>query len=346
MHALLLEWYDQHRRTLPWRALPGKVPTPYHVLLSEFMLQQTTVTTVIPYFQAFIEKWPTLWAFAQATQDDVYHAWQGLGYYSRAKNLLRCAQAIVMNFGGEIPKSEAVLQTLPGIGPYTAAAIAAIAFDAPVIPVDGNIIRVFSRFFKDETPLPLLKKKIEYYAEQMRPLNRSGDFAQALMDLGSSVCAPRGGRCDICPLSSICASAFQPEAAILPLREPKKERPTRHGILFWVENEEGAVLVERRSATGLLANLDGFPGTTWIEEPHCPHAAVRAFYGDNVTYDVLEKTARHIFTHFSLELTIVKVQGKTHLKKHERWVLLSQLFACAFPTVMKKAQKIAMETGD
>ena len=228
----MLAWYDRHRRTLPWRAPAGERTDPYRVWLSEIMLQQTTVATVGDYFRRFVERWPTVEALAAAPLDDVLSAWAGLGYYARARNLHACAQAVAERHGGRFPEDEAGLLALPGIGPYTAAAIRAIAFDQPASAVDGNVERVIARLFAIETPLPDAKPEIHARAAELVPQQRAGDYAQAMMDLGATVCTPRNPRCVICPLMDGCRARQLGIAEELPRRAPKADKPTRRGLAF------------------------------------------------------------------------------------------------------------------
>src|SRR4051812_45296168 len=238
--SLLLAWYDRHRRDLPWRAAPGQRSDPYRVWLSEIMLQQTTVATVGPYFDRFVARFPDIHTLAAASLDEVLHAWQGLGYYARARNLHACARKLVAAYGGRFPDDPAVLRRLPGIGDYTAAAIAAIAFDRPVAAVDGNVERVVARLFAERTKLPRARKRLRELAALLVPEKRAGDFAQAIMELGSVLCTPRNPRCVLCPWRSDCAAAALGIAEDLPAQAEKPERPTRYGVAFWLTREDGA----------------------------------------------------------------------------------------------------------
>lgn len=332
----LLPWYDAHQRTLPWRAVPGYPPLPYHVWLSEIMLQQTTVATVKEYFCRFVTLWPTIEALAEATLDEVFHAWQGLGYYSRARNLHLCAQMIIQNFKGVFPQEESILLTLPGIGPYTAAAIAAIAYDQPVVPVDGNVVRVFSRLFSLEAHLPSLKKDVQDIAKEMLPSHRSGDFAQGLMDLGATVCRPRKPMCGGCPLQEVCQGYHQGIAGQLPRPAVKKTKPTRYGVAFWLENGEEKILLEKRPHKGLLAGLMGLPTTPWRETPwDIAGGEIREQAPKEITsWEPLPALIRHTFTHFHLELQVIK--GQVPHTQVGLWSSLDSLKDYAFPTVMKK----------
>ncbi|HVO17494.1 MAG TPA: A/G-specific adenine glycosylase, partial [Alphaproteobacteria bacterium] len=249
--AALLAWYDRHRRRLPWRAGPGERPDPYRVWLSEIMLQQTTVATVGPYFTAFLERWPDVARLAAAPLDDVLHAWQGLGYYARARNLHRCAAVVARDHGGRFPDTEDALRALPGVGAYTAAAIAAIAFDRPAVVVDGNVERVVARLHAVDAPLPAAKPELRRLAAALTPDARPGDFAQAMMDLGATLCTPRAPRCVLCPLMAGCAARTRGIAEELPRRTAKPEKPTRRGVAFFAVDADGAVLLRRRDESGL-----------------------------------------------------------------------------------------------
>lgn len=331
----LLSWYDINQRTLPWRAISGHNPNPYHVWLSEIMLQQTTVATVKDYFSRFVARWPAIKDLAEATLDEVFHNWQGLGYYSRARNLHNCARMLMRDFKGILPYDEITLQSLPGIGPYTAAAIAAIAYDQPVVPVDGNVVRVLSRFFAFETPLPALKSEVQTFVKKMVPSQRSGDFAQSLMDLGATVCRPRNPLCVACPLQEFCKGYRQGIAAQLPYPALKGIKPRRYGIVFWVENNEGDILLEKRPDKGLLAGLVGLPTTLWQDTPWLEPDLLKTKTPASVeSWEYLPEIVRHTFTHFHLELTIAK--GRANATQNGFWSSLENLKSHALPTVMKK----------
>lgn len=338
----LLPWYDSNQRILPWRAVPGHSPNPYHVWLSEIMLQQTTVATVKDYFFRFVTRWPALENLANATLDEVFHNWQGLGYYSRARNLHKCAQTLVQDYKGLLPREEQILLKLPGIGPYTAAAIAAIAYDQPIVPVDGNVVRVFSRLFALETPLPALKNEVQTLAKEMAPSHRSGDFAQSLMDLGATVCRPRNPLCEICPLQEVCKGYHKGSAAQLPRPTEKGIKPRRYGIAFWVENNAGEILLEKRPDKGLLAGLIGLPTTIWQDAPwDLESDALRTGGPEGVkAWNYLPGVVHHTFTHFHLELKIAR--GRTNASQKGFWSPLENLKSHAFPTVMKKVIQAAM----
>jgi A/G-specific adenine glycosylase len=360
--ASLLAWYDRHRRVLPWRALAGRRADPYHVWLSEIMLQQTTVKTVGPYFRDFIARWPTVGELAAADLDAVLHAWQGLGYYARARNLHRCAQAVSRDHGGRFPDTEAGLRALPGIGPYTAAAVAAIAFDRPATVVDGNVERVIARLFALETPLPAAKPALRKLAATLAPDRRSGDFAQAMMDLGATLCTPRRPRCAVCPWMETCRARRQGIAETLPRKAARQAKPTRRGAVFWLVRNGRDVLLQKRPAKGLLGGLMALPTTTWQEGPLALAAARRAA-PLRLRWRALPGIVRHSFTHFDLELTVLAADvdeagagkgsvGETigepqgvNEGQGPRWCSLDRLSDYALPTVMKKVVAHALANG-
>jgi A/G-specific adenine glycosylase len=261
--ADLLAWYDKAARVLPWRSPPGARADPYHVWLSEVMLQQTTVKAVIPYYAKFLRRWPTVAALASADIDEVMAAWAGLGYYSRARNLHACARAVAAAHEGRFPRDEAALLALPGVGAYTAAAIAAIAFDVRATAVDGNIERVVARLFAVEEPLPASKPAIKALAARLTPAARTGDFTQAMMDLGATVCSPRAPSCLICPLRTHCLAHARGIARTLPVKAKKGEKPRRFGAVFIAVRRDGAVLLRRRPPKGLLGGMLEVPSTAW-----------------------------------------------------------------------------------
>jgi|GEM_PF-275235 len=261
----LLAWYDVHRRRLPWRAEPGEAVDPYRVWLSEVMLQQTTVVAVVPYYRMFLARWPTVTALAAAPLEEVLAAWAGLGYYARARNLHRCARLIVDDRGGRFPDTEAALRELPGIGAYTAAAVAAIAFEQPAAAVDGNVERVMARLFAVTDPLPGAKPRLAALARTLVPERRCGDFVQAMIELGATVCTPTRPACLGCPWHPRCAGVRLGLAAGLPRRSERRQRPHRQGVVFWLTDPAGRVLVRRRPPRGLLGGMLEFPGTEWIE---------------------------------------------------------------------------------
>lgn len=324
-HALL-DWYDQNARALPWRAKPGQLPNPYYVLLSEVMLQQTTVATVKGYFQRFIEKWPRLEDLAKASLDDLLVLWQGLGYYSRARNLYKTIQQL--NQQGIFPQTVEGLKQLSGIGDYTAAAIAAIAFDQPVVPVDGNVIRVLARVFALSDSLPLLKKKVTEQANLIRPTIRAGDFAQALMDLGAMICRPNQPICKDCPVKNFCQAYVEGLQNQLPVKKQKPPKPTRYGAIFLITNDKGEILLRKRPEKGLLAGMVELPGTDWTETN-----VELPMFAKN--WPKRDKMIKHTFTHFHLELTVY-LNNSNFSKLKGFWVNLKNLNQYAIPTVIKK----------
>ncbi|MCB2110527.1 MAG: A/G-specific adenine glycosylase [Defluviimonas sp.] len=304
MGAALLRWYDVHARRLPWRVGPGDIargvrPDPYRVWLSEIMLQQTSVAAVAGYFQRFLARWPEVAALAAAADSEVMAEWAGLGYYARARNLLKCARQIAALPGGRFPTTVAELQALPGIGPYTAAAIAAIAFDAPATVVDGNVERVIARLFAVTEPIPASKPRLLALAGRLTPPARPGDHAQAMMDLGATVCTPRAPSCGRCPLRPACRAHSQGIAADLPNRAAKPVKPRRQAIAYVGRRQDGAYLLERRPEKGLLGGTLGWPGSAWREGPAVPDPPSAANWrqaGDEV---------RHTFTHFHLSVVVM-----------------------------------------
>jgi A/G-specific adenine glycosylase len=338
--AALLAWYDRHRRVLPWRALPGERADPYRVWLSEIMLQQTTVVTVGPYFRRFVELWPTVSDLAAAELDAVLVEWAGLGYYARARNLHKCAVVVARDHGGRFPETEDSLRGLPGIGAYTAAAIAAIAFDRPATPVDGNFERVMARLHAVETPMPEAKPSLRDLAAALTPAIRPGDYAQAVMDLGATVCTPRRPRCLTCPWSEPCAARRLGIAEDLPRKAPKKAKPTRRGVAFWITDASGAVALRRRPEKGLLGGMTEIPSSTWTEEAVTLDVALREAPAA-ATWRELPGLVRHTFTHFHLELTVC-VARVDAAPEGCSLVPTEALGDHALPTVMRKVAKQAM----
>ena len=335
----LLEWYDRHRRDLPWRAGPGASPDPYRVWLSEIMLQQTTVATVGPYFRAFLERWPTVEALAKADLDEVLHAWQGLGYYARARNLHACARVVAETLGGRFPDDETGLRALPGVGEYTAAAIAAIAFGRPSVPVDGNIARVMSRLNALQEPLPGVRQTAGERARTLMPAHRPGDFAQAMMDLGATVCTPRSPACAICPWMDACRARREERPETYPVAAAKRERPLRHGVIFWAERSDRAVLVRRRPEKGLLGGMTEFPSTDWGTHPPDARQAV-GVAPCPADWLPLPGLVAHGFTHFRLELAVWWGQtGHGTAPAGHRWCAAGALDSLALPTLMRKVAR-------
>jgi A/G-specific adenine glycosylase len=346
--ARLLDWYDRERRDLPWRYGPGDTADPYRVWLSEIMLQQTTVKAVIPYFQAFVRRWPTVTRLAKAPLDDVLAAWAGLGYYSRARNLHACAKAVVDKHAGKFPATETELQELPGIGPYTAAAIAAIAFGQKTTPVDGNIERVVARLFAVEEPLPDAKPRLRALAATLTPDARAGDHAQALMDLGARICTPKRPSCLMCPLASGCEARALGIEALLPARREKAERPVRFGTAFVALREDGHVLLRRRPDAGLLGGMMEVPSTDWGDKLMAAKTALRAAPLRAEWWPVTGLVS-HTFTHFRLEMTVYRavVLADTPLDLWAdpdrcSWVPRRALDRAALPSVMRKVLAHAM----
>ena len=332
----LVAWYDRYRRDLPWRARPGTAPDPYKVWLSEIMLQQTTVAAATEYYRKFIARWTTLRELAAAPLDDVLKAWAGLGYYARARNLHACAKAVVARHGGVFPASEEVLRTLPGIGDYTAGAIAAIAFGRRAAAIDGNAERVIARFFAIETPLPAARPAIRARGLAMVPDDRSGDFAQALMDLGATVCTARRPNCLVCPWRDRCEGLKRGIADRLPVKAQKAAVPVRKGIAFWIEHD-GKVLLRRRPDKGLLGGMMEVPSTAWSADlPRDPERWAPMVARWNKRAAPIE----HTFTHFHLELAVWKAAAIIDLTpRHQgdyRWVALADLDGEALPSVMRK----------
>ena len=339
--ADLLAWYDRHRRKLPWRAPSGQRADPYRVWLSEIMLQQTTVKAVAPYYARFLMRWPDLAALAAAPLDDVLKAWAGLGYYARARNLHACARAVVERHNGIFPTSETGLRELPGIGAYTAAAIAAIAFDAPAAPVDGNIERVIARLYAIETPLPAAKPEISRFAKALVPPRRSGDFAQAVMDLGATLCTPKRPACALCPWNESCAAYARGDAETFPRRVPKREGVLRRGAAFVARRADDFILVRTRPAKGLLGGMTEVPTTPWSQDFVAAQAlndAPRLAAKTVVKWRRLPGIVRHVFTHFPLELVVyaADVRARTVAPKGTRWVAVAKLGEEALPSLMRK----------
>jgi A/G-specific adenine glycosylase len=334
--ADLLAWYDRHRRRLPWRALPGAMPDPYQVWLSEIMLQQTTVKSVGPYFARFIARWPDLRALAAAPLDDVLRLWAGLGYYARARNLHACAKAVVERYGGRFPQTEAELATLPGIGRYTAAAIAAIAFDARAAAVDGNAERVIARLFAIEQEMPTAKTRVRRLAKALVPPRRAGDFAQALMDLGATICTVKRPACALCPWVETCAARRRGDPETFPRKAPKREGAVRYGISFVASRADGCVLVRNRPLHGLLGGMAEVPSTAWTHDLDERRALREAPL--KARWRRLSGAVEHGFTHFRLQqvVYVARVTTRTRAPVGMRWVARADLPHEAWPKVMRK----------
>ena len=343
----LLAWYDRHARRLPWRVGPkqravGVLPDPYRVWLSEVMLQQTTVATVKSYFDAFTAAWPTVADLAAAPRDDVLKAWAGLGYYARARNLHACAKAVVAEHGGNFPKTSEGLRTLPGIGEYTAAAIAAIAYDEPAAVVDGNVERVLARLFAIETPLPEGKKAIRALQARLTPTARAGDYAQAMMDLGAGICTPKRPACALCPVNDVCSARATGTEERYPIKAPKVERPTRYGDAFVAVRPDGAVLLRTRADDGLLGGMSEVPGSEWTSR--------RRPLGDiaespiQTDWRPVPAAVVHVFTHFRLELNVYcgRLVTMEQPPPGHWWSSPDALPGEALPSVMKKVVEAAL----
>lgn len=334
----LLHWYDRHAREMPWRVSPaarasGALPDPYRIWLSEVMLQQTTVAAVRGYFARFVARWPDVAALASAEDSDVMGEWAGLGYYARARNLLKCARTVVADHGGQFPTDLEGLLALPGVGPYTAAAIAAIAHDVPATVVDGNVERVMARLHRIEVPLPAAKPELTRLAASLTPALRPGDYAQAVMDLGATICTPRNPACGLCPWSGPCLARAAGMQTDLPRKSPKPEKPTRHGQVWIARRDDGAYLLETRPTRGLLGGMLGWPGSDW----------------DNgggpapLTVNWQEAGAlHHTFTHFHLRLAVLVARtdvGQAPLRG--AFVPHNRFSPADLPTVMRKAHDLA-----
>ncbi|QFT91378.1 A/G-specific adenine glycosylase [Roseovarius sp. THAF9] len=344
MSTALLDWYDRHARQMPWRVPPdakkaGVRPYPYFVWLSEVMLQQTTVAAVKSYFERFTALWPTVTDLAAAEDAQVMGEWAGLGYYARARNLLKCARVVASDHDGQFPGTAAELQKLPGIGPYTAAAISAIAFDQPSVVVDGNVERVMARLHEIHTPLPAAKPELTEAAATLTPPERPGDYAQAVMDLGATICTPRSPACGICPWRTPCIARTNGTQAELPKKTPKKAKPTRFGIAYVARRADGAWLLERRPDSGLLGGMLGWPGSDWSDAP-TPAPPLDA------NWQMLDAEARHTFTHFHLRLKIAYAcvgAKENNPGETTRFVPAHAFKPTELPTVMRKVFDLARE---
>ena len=342
--TVLLAWYDRHRRKLPWRVAPGERADPYRVWLSEIMLQQTTVATVTPYYTRFLARWGDVGALAAAPLDDVLKAWAGLGYYARARNLHACARVVVDQHDGKFPETEAALRALPGIGAYTAAAIAAIAFDAATSPVDGNIERVIARLFAVADPLPGAKAELRRLASELAPRRRAGDFAQAMMDLGATICTPKKPACAFCPWQESCTGHARGEAETFPRRIPKREGALRRGAAFVACRADGFLLVRTRPEKGLLGGMTEVPTTEWTPDfdeadaaDHAPRFGLSR-QRNFAAWRRLPGAVMHVFTHFPLELSVyaAELPAGTPVPEGMRWVPMADIAGEALPSVMRK----------
>ncbi len=323
---LLLNWYAINGRDLPWRECPPDhfCPDPYHVWLSEVMLQQTTVIVVKPYFTYFLQKWPTIADLAHAPLEDVLDAWAGLGYYARARNMHKCAQILVQERNGRFPETEEELIKLPSIGPYTAAAIAAIAFRQPATVVDGNVERIISRHFAITTPLPKAKKEIYDLAKKLTPKQGTDTYTQAIMDLGATVCKPRNPSCHICPWEVTCKGR-ETEPTAFPIKLPKKKKPTHYGYAIWHETLDQHILMVRRPPKGLLSGMICFPSTLWTPEPPPPPEG-----------KILPGIIKHTFTHFHLSLKVIYRKEAVKVKQSEFLCKIADLSSLRLPSLMNK----------
>ncbi|WP_421730966.1 A/G-specific adenine glycosylase [Brevundimonas sp.] len=330
----LLDWYDASARTLAWRAPPGSntQPDPYRVWLSEVMLQQTTTPHATPYFLSFTQRWPTVGDLAAVADADLMAAWAGLGYYARARNLLACARAVARDHGGVFPDTEAGLLALPGVGAYTAAAVAAIAFDRPANVVDGNVERVMSRLFAVETPVPTAKPELKVLAGTLVVEDRPGDWAQALMDLGATICRPRSPSCLLCPISRRCAGYATGQPERYPVKTPKAARPHRLGTAYVLRDGQGRVALVQRPDKGLLGGMLGLPTTDWSAAPE-DAPPVEAAWRDTGAIE-------HVFTHFSLTLSVQAADGAGDFI----WTPEAEALK-ALPTVFRKALQKSSPNG-
>ena len=340
--ADLLDWYDTNARVMPWRVAPadrkaGQRPDPYRIWLSEVMLQQTTVAAVRDYFHRFTARWPTVQDLASAADADVMGEWAGLGYYARARNLLKCARAIVMDYDGVFPDTRDGLIALPGIGPYTAAAIAAIAFDEQATVVDGNVERVMARLHDVHTPLPAAKGELTVLATALTPAQRAGDYAQAVMDLGATICTPKSPACGICPWRDPCKARIAGTVAELPKKTPKKKTPTRFGIAYVARRTDGAWLLETRPDKGLLGGMLGWPVSDWNDAPK----PAPPLDGDWTDPGI---EARHTFTHFHLRLQILTTTVSDTVPNRGTFIPAPDFRASDLPTVMRKVYDLAHAT--
>jgi A/G-specific adenine glycosylase len=342
----LLAWYDRHRRRLPWRALPGKTSDPYAVWLSEIMLQQTTVAAVKSYYEKFLKLWPTVRELAAAPVAEVMTAWAGLGYYARARNLHKCAGVVAADHGARFPDTEEGLRELPGIGPYTAAAIAAIAFDRHAVVVDGNVERVMTRLFAVTDPLPHSKPYLRELAARLTPQKRSGDYAQAVMDLGATVCTPKSPACVICPWNDVCEARKQGIAETLPRKVKKAETPLRYGVAFWMVRADGRVALQRRPPRGLLGGMTEVPGSEWRAKAW-DDKDVAAVMPIKTKWRALPGIVTHTFTHFHLEVRVYVADltpaQAAKLGTGLIWTPLERIGDVGLPSVMAKMAKHALK---
>ncbi len=346
--APLLAWYDRHHRDLPWRISPsaakrGVKPDPYYIWMSEVMLQQTTVAAVKAYFAKFIARWPTVNDLAEAQNEDVMAAWAGLGYYARARNLKKCAEAVAFEHGGIFPDTEEGLRALPGIGDYTSAAVAAIAFNRPAAVMDGNVERVISRLYAIEAPLPGSKPQMKAKVGELTPVDRPGDFAQAMMDLGATICTPKRPTCALCPFNDVCLALASDEPERFPIKAAKKAKPVRLGAAFIAVDRDGQLLLRKRVESGLLGGMTEVPTTDWTSRQDGETGSEAApFPSDWQAAGAIS----HVFTHFELRLSIFRTGPIDRpAGDHGFWVPVTELDGQALPTVMKKAIAAAIPTA-
>ena len=343
LSCVLLAWYDVHRRVLPWRTPAGRRADPYRVWLSEIMLQQTTVQAVGAYYRKFLERWPTVQGLADAPQDEVLAAWAGLGYYARARNLHAAAKLVAHHMGGKFPGTAAALRELPGVGGYTSGAISAIAYDEKQAAMDANAERVIARLYAIETPMPKAKTELHTLCSALVP-DRAGDFAQALMDMGSAICTPKRPNCPQCPWMEDCKARHLGIQETLPVKAPKMARPLKRGAAFVVTDRTGAVLLRKRPDKGLLASMLEPPLGPWGEKFPAPTAAIKQAPFE-AAWKKRPGIVRHGFTHFELETEVYVAQVSKRPKTPGEWIARAQLGAVALPTVMKKIVEHGLDEG-
>ncbi len=336
----MLNWYDKHQRTLPWRALADEVPDPYRVWLSEIMLQQTTVQAVIKYFLKFTDKWPDIHALASAKNEDIMSNWAGLGYYARARNLHKCAKIISQDYNGTFPSDQKELKTLPGIGDYTSAAIRSIAFNKPAVVVDGNVERVMARYHACKVANPKGKANLKDYARLYSEefADRPSDYAQSLMDLGATICTPKSPACSSCPINERCKARIEGQQIKYPIKGKKKTRPTKHGIAYFVTNQSNEILLQKRAEKGLLGGMYGLPTSDWVDtKSSIKNLELPHFKKAHCANTHIE----HVFTHFSLKLHIYTLRTQNiGIDEDYIWVKRQKLNGIGLPTLFKKVINI------
>ncbi|MEE2694368.1 MAG: A/G-specific adenine glycosylase [Pseudomonadota bacterium] len=341
----ILEWYDVNRREFPWRARPGAHPNIYHVWLSEIMLQQTRAAAVVPYFTRFIDQWPTLGALARAPREKILHAWAGLGYYARARNLHASAQILMEQHNGKFPCSIRELKSLPGVGPYTASAISAIGFNMPTTVIDANVERILARLFTIDGRLPQARKLITQMALTIFPKERPGDFAQAMMDLGAQICTPKRPDCAQCPWSFDCKAYASGTPDRWPIKKPTLAKGNRFGIVFLVRHPNGAILLQKRPDHGLLGGMTEIISSKWLEQPISPHEIPSHAPISNAKWSPLKAKIQHTFSHFNLELEIYTTKS-TDQPTGTFWCALEDLNSQPFPSLMRKVISLVTSTGE